>query len=172
MTKARGKMTKPPSLIVDGMLGSLARKLRLYGFDTLYYNDKEDRELITIAEQESRILITSDEMLVSSAKARGLQAINVRGRDDLHRLVEVFRFIGYHTYLKPEKSRCPLCNGILFEISKDRLNDKLPDSLLKRYPKFFSCEKCGKIYWEGGHWRRLSAFDAELNKALEASSYD
>ena len=25
--------------IADGMLGSLARKLRIFGFDTLYYND-------------------------------------------------------------------------------------------------------------------------------------
>ena len=31
-----------PVFVVDGMLGSLARKLRMFGFDTLYYNDAED----------------------------------------------------------------------------------------------------------------------------------
>ena len=40
-----------PRFLVDGMLGSLARKLRILGFDTVYDPKSEDDELRTSAWQ-------------------------------------------------------------------------------------------------------------------------
>ena len=60
--------------IADGMLGSLARKLRIFGFDTLYYNDVEDFKLIEIGEQQERILLTCDKILIQRAMNAGISS--------------------------------------------------------------------------------------------------
>jgi len=55
-----------PRFVADVMLGSLSRWLRLFGFDTLYSNDFDDRELIKISIQDDRILLTRDHSLARS----------------------------------------------------------------------------------------------------------
>ena len=47
--------------LCDQMLGTLAKWLRIYGFDTFYANrDISDSELLDISKKENRILITRD----------------------------------------------------------------------------------------------------------------
>ncbi|HUO77682.1 MAG TPA: DUF5615 family PIN-like protein, partial [Thermodesulfovibrionales bacterium] len=46
--------------IADAMLGRLSRWLRLLGFDTLYYPDIKDSDLMKLAVQEGRCLLTRD----------------------------------------------------------------------------------------------------------------
>ncbi|HVB95073.1 MAG TPA: Mut7-C RNAse domain-containing protein [Nitrososphaerales archaeon] len=41
-----------PRFIADAMLGSLARKLRIFGFDTSYFSDGRDIELEDLARKE------------------------------------------------------------------------------------------------------------------------
>src|SRR5208283_689191 len=49
-----------PRFVADVMLGSLARWLRILGFDTIYFRVIDDNELIKIALQQERILLTRD----------------------------------------------------------------------------------------------------------------
>ena len=49
-----------PRFIADVMLGSLARWLRILGFDTIYFRAIDDNELIKIARQQERTLLTRD----------------------------------------------------------------------------------------------------------------
>ena len=45
--------------LCDQMLGSLAKQMRIFGFDTYYANgDIQDSELIEIAKKQKRILTT------------------------------------------------------------------------------------------------------------------
>lgn len=48
---------------VDAMLGNVARKLRLLGYDTKYFSDN-DENLIKDARDENRIIISRDENLI------------------------------------------------------------------------------------------------------------
>jgi len=48
--------------ICDQMLGTLAKWLRIMGYDTLY-GDGDDSELIKMAVDEKRVLITRDREL-------------------------------------------------------------------------------------------------------------
>ncbi|MEM0118196.1 MAG: Mut7-C RNAse domain-containing protein [Conexivisphaerales archaeon] len=159
-------MKRPPSLLVDGMLGSLARKLRLYGFDTLYFDDKDDYDLMVIAKNEERVLVSSDRALISSARAKGIEAVEILGKNDVERLSEVFTYIKHNPVLKPENSRCPVCNGEILQAEKDKLAGKVPPAILARYDRFFSCSSCGKVYWEGGHWKRLSNMNLQLSSMM------
>ncbi|MGO9614042.1 MAG: Mut7-C RNAse domain-containing protein [Dissulfurispiraceae bacterium] len=63
-------MGEQPRFIVDVMLGSLAKWLRLFSFDTLYFRKIDDNELIKIARYEQRLLITRDSTLASTKKTR------------------------------------------------------------------------------------------------------
>ena len=42
------------------MLGSLARKLRIFGYDTLYFREGSDAELERVAIAEDRVIVTAD----------------------------------------------------------------------------------------------------------------
>ena len=56
--------------IVDGMLGRLAKWLRILGYDTAYFPHLDDNQLVRLARAEGRLLLTRDRGL---ARRRGLQ---------------------------------------------------------------------------------------------------
>ena len=47
----------------DAMLGSMARKLRVLGFDTLYIRDINDDDILDIASKQDRVILTCDKEL-------------------------------------------------------------------------------------------------------------
>ncbi|NWJ90898.1 hypothetical protein HX856_06690, partial [Marine Group I thaumarchaeote] len=49
------------------MLGKLAKKLRLLGFDTFYSSSIADNKIIIMAKNEKRILLTKDRILAHLA---------------------------------------------------------------------------------------------------------
>ena len=55
---------------MDAMLGSLARWLRIGGYDTEYERDCADDSLLVLAESKDRVLVTRDEVLAERAKKR------------------------------------------------------------------------------------------------------
>ena len=58
----RGKK-KTPKFIADCHLGKLAKYMRLMGLDTLFFPHIEDNDLIHIANDENRIILTRDRHL-------------------------------------------------------------------------------------------------------------
>ncbi|MEM3267102.1 MAG: Mut7-C RNAse domain-containing protein [Conexivisphaerales archaeon] len=152
--------------LVDAMLGTLAKKLRIYGFDTLYAKDMNDSELIELAISESRILVTSDRVLGKKCSSKGGSCVVAVGRDDTERIAEVFRFISVNPVLDPSNSRCPICNGALVEVDGSKIDEVIPKATAKRYNRFFMCEECKKVYWEGSHWAKLREFDRRVRGYL------
>lgn len=156
--------------IVDGMLGSLARKLRIYGFDTLYDASLNDNQLVRLAHTKQLILLTSDRELFAKALRSGIQSILLTEENDAERLVTVFRTLKVSSgNIDAEKSRCASCNGELLTTDRSDLKSSLPDIILKRHEQFYVCKNCGKVYWKGGHWRRLESLAREVSKSLERS---
>ena len=62
---------------VDAMLGNIARKLRLMGYDTAYSSDIDDIDLIKKAKKENRIIISKDIQLISLAKKQSTDSIKI-----------------------------------------------------------------------------------------------
>ena len=52
-----------PVFFADAMLGSIARKLRVFGFDTLYIRDINDDDVLEIASKLDRVILTCDKEL-------------------------------------------------------------------------------------------------------------
>src|SRR3569832_870193 len=71
-----GKTESNVRFIVDTNVGHLVRKLRMLGYDTLFINPIEDADLIRIAAEETRIVISADRglferRLLKSGKVKG-----------------------------------------------------------------------------------------------------
>lgn len=141
------------------MLGSLARKMRIFGFDTLYYREGRDADLEAIAKEEDRTILTSDESLFAQSKRRGIRAILVKGRTDRARLLSVLGQAGPGAASdlgRRGTSRCAVCNGRLEVLGKDKAaTKKIPARVLARHRLFYRCESCSRLYWRGRHWERL-----------------
>jgi uncharacterized protein len=144
--------------VADAMLGSLARKLRIFGFDTEYFREGGDDALRALARREGRTILTSDKALFELSRREGLGAYLIEGRTDRERLLSVrgqahglsFR-IG-----KGGASRCAMCNGEL-ELLRRREAAALPvpPKALARHRLFYRCTVCSGLYWHGRHWERL-----------------
>ncbi|TFG55378.1 MAG: hypothetical protein E4H30_07370 [Methanomassiliicoccus sp.] len=61
-----------PSFLLDGMLGSLSRWLRLLGYDAEYVRDASDREMLSLLQGNDRLLLTRDRQLAERAGDRGV----------------------------------------------------------------------------------------------------
>jgi uncharacterized protein with PIN domain len=143
-------MVAMPRFLCDAMLGSLARWLRLFGFDT-EYSQAGDRELAARSQREQRWLLTRDRELASV----GPRTVLIRSEALDDQLVEVFARLG----LKPEatlaSARCSRCNGALVEMERSSAAPLVPPFVARTAPRFRRCTSCGTVYWPGSHTDRI-----------------
>lgn len=52
-------------------------------------------------------------------------------------------------------SRCLRCNSLLVPAKRDEVFGLVPDFIYETHSSFFRCPDCGRIYWPGGHRRRM-----------------
>jgi len=143
--------------IADGMVGRLARWLRLIGNDVVYSRDLTDNELIRRAVAEARILLTSDVELYRRAVADGADSFLVKGRTEAERLARIAKRFRIDLDIDTATSRCPTCNATIRPVKKEEVKGMVPPSTYKVFNEFWECTNrdCGKIYWQGSHWKKI-----------------
>lgn len=52
---------------------------------------------------------------------------------------------------------CLECNTPLLDVDKADVLEKLPPRVRSGHDHFRTCPACGRVYWEGSHWRRMRA---------------
>ncbi|NJE41649.1 Mut7-C RNAse domain-containing protein [Thermococcus sp. GR6] len=149
--------------IADMMLGRLARWLRLYGYDTLY-GIEDDNEILRIALEEGRIILTRDSGLAGAAKRLGAEVILIHSNSLEEQVKELKEHGLEFKDLFPTNARCPKCNGLIRPIRKGEIRDKVPSSVYANYDEFYICESCGQIYWPGRQWREMLKIDERLRR--------
>ncbi len=157
-------MTRP-RFSADEMLGSLARWLRLMGYDTLYEKNSSDTNILQRARLEGRILLTRDKKLAERANIGGLY-INARELDDQIRQV----WMAYGLSFDEDLSRCANCNGELMTVSKDAASERVPEGALRSNEQFYQCRSCGKFYWKGSHWKNIRNRMCSMTRSDQDSS--
>ncbi len=139
------------------MLGDVARWLRLLGYDTDYSRNYDDNDILRIAEKDSRIIITKDTGLFRRAIKRGLKAVLIYPDDEIDEIIfRIATKTGLDPSFKPNETRCPICNTKLVLISKAEAISLVPASVGTKYDRFWKCPKCGKVYWQGNHWKTIN----------------
>ncbi len=147
--------------IADCHLGKVAKYLRIFGFDTLYFQSIDDNDIINIANQEGRIVLTSDKELYSRIKHKALYIIHGEFEEQLR---AIFKHSDLYKQINPF-SICIECNGKLEKVSKNEVIDSVDLKTQIFHDNFDRCTKCGRIYWEGDHFKSMKAFvDVFLEK--------
>jgi uncharacterized protein with PIN domain len=156
---------KQLTFFVDAMLGNIAKKLRLMGYDSSYFADIEDDELIKLAKNDKRIIISRDEELIQKAQKIGLETIFLKNNEEIEQFHEIIRELNLKTIqINGDKARCPKCNSETNPIDKKNIQEKVPNKVLENNEKFWMCDNCDQIFWEGTHIRNLQKLVAELNE--------
>ena len=161
------------AFLADAMLGSLARKLRIFGFDTLYIAHVHDDQILKLGIEQDRIILTADRELfkrIVKAKAKGILVSSAA--DDLEDLAHILAknritSVDMHSI----GSRCSMCNGILARKKSEQIKDSVPGKVAKYHSKFYQCMECGKVYWEGGHFQRIKALAKSVDFKLAKCTY-
>ena len=150
---------------VDAMLGNIAKKLRLLGFDSEYFSDIDDSKLIEKAQNENRIIISRDRHLIDRAKKREIPSIYITKENEIDQFLEILETINLQlNEISGDISRCTKCNSTTSRISKLKIENKIPQGVLEYNDRFWKCDKCDKIYWEGTHIKNLQEFVHEIKR--------
>jgi uncharacterized protein with PIN domain len=143
---------KPARFILDNHLGQLSTYLRLLGFDSLYRNDYDDRELAQVSHDDERILLTRDvRLLMRKVIVHGYW---LRSKDPRQQLSAVLQRFDVYEDINPWH-RCLRCNGVLRPVPKEEVMHRLEPKTKKYYDEFHICRECEQIYWKGSHYEPL-----------------
>ena len=155
---------EPGRFVVDVNLGKLAKHLRLLGFDAVSDGRLDDGDLAEISAAESRTLLTKDRNLLKRAIV--VHGYLVRSLWPMDQLVEVVRRFGLADLMQPF-ARCIECNGVIERVAKAEIEDQLAPLTRQHFDEFRRCRGCGRIFWRGSHFERLSAIVAEARRSLD-----
>jgi uncharacterized protein with PIN domain len=158
---------KAPSFLADAMLGSVARKLRIFGFDTLYIAHAHDDEILKTGIEQGRVILTADKELFKRIVKAGARGVLVSGAGELEDLVHILSKNGISSVdLDGIGSRCSICNGLLEEKKPDQVKNVVPRKVAELHREFYQCTTCRKVYWEGGHLTRIKALVRSVDTML------
>ncbi len=135
--------------IVTKELGKLAKWLRILGYDSVYYDGKETAGLVIQALRDKRVLITRSSALT---KYTGVQVVVVRSDHVEEQLEQVTRELGLLLDEELLFQRCVECNAPLEDISKKKVEGKVPEYVFETQERFKRCPQCDKVFWKGTHW--------------------
>lgn len=143
--------SKPAELkfVADVNLGTLARWLRLLGYDTRFDRGAVNREFLRRAQQEGRIVLTRKRDMANrqfSGRLIVIQEDRVQ-----QQLIELMEKMGINLDTERLYTRCAVCNTPLADISKCEVEGLVPDFVCQQCDAFRRCPDCGKIYWTGTH---------------------
>ncbi|ADK85259.1 protein of unknown function DUF82 [Desulfarculus baarsii DSM 2075] len=140
-------MAEVERILVDAMLGRLARWLRLLGLDaTLLQRPPSqpppDQLLLTrrvkLRGRRGVVFIEHDRLVDQLRQTVGLPGLNIR----------------------PEAffTRCLECNQPVRAIGRDQAAAVVADHVLMTAERFTQCPRCGKVFWPGSHGQRALEF--------------
>ena len=136
--------------VVDAMLGTLAKWLRILGYDAIFDPDLDDHHLVRLARAQNRVLLTRDREL---SRRRGLHVLLIKAECLDGQIRQVLSDLD----LEPDRSfsRCPVCNELLEPLDHKSAAARVPAYVAQTHKTFKSCPRCQRVFWPGTHWQRM-----------------
>jgi hypothetical protein len=153
VSSVRPKPLRVTKFVLDTHLGRLAAYLRMAGFDTLYRNDYTDGQLAAISRDEHRILLTRDVGLLKRGAVT--HGYFIRQADPKRQFAEVIARFDLARSMQPF-TLCMRCNAPLRDSSAGEIAGRVPPRVAAQFNEFRTCAVCGRVYWKGGHYERMS----------------
>ena len=148
-------------LFCDEMLGRLGRWLRAAGHDTaIAEGGLRDAEIIARCIAEQRVLLTRDRHLAAVAESR-VPVLRL-AETDLAGQARAIRAALDIDWMHAPFTRCLVDNAPLVPAPPD-MAAQVPRASRTAGGPLRLCPECGRLYWPGGHVRRMLARLAEWN---------
>lgn len=141
-----------PRFLCDAMVGRLAKRLRMLGYDAAYQARGDDRDLVRRAAREKRVLLTRDTGI--GVVRGGARVLLLRSNSTAEQLREVGAALGLGS--PPGLfSRCTVCNVRLRPARPEQVEAAAPEHVRAHQTEFRCCPRCGRLYWPGTHRREM-----------------
>ncbi|GAB3433647.1 Mut7-C ubiquitin/RNAse domain-containing protein [Massilia solisilvae] len=153
LLRVRERPLRRLRFVADAHLGGLARFLRMAGFDTVYDNHIHDDEIAELAAREGRVVLTRDrELLKRRTITHGCYIHALKPEAQLR---ELFDRLDLSASVQPF-ALCLHCNLPVRAVDKASVADQLPPAVRAQHDEFTTCDCCGRVYWKGSHWKRMT----------------
>jgi uncharacterized protein with PIN domain len=125
------------------------------GYDALLLRDADDGDLVRIALQENRVLLTKDARLlerrvITTGQVRAVLLQTDDAHSQLRQIVNEF-----HLNNKNSFSLCIFCNLPLEAMSREQAKLLVPAYVYTIHQEFVHCPACQRVYWKGTHWKSM-----------------
>jgi uncharacterized protein with PIN domain len=141
--------------VLDQHLGRLAAYLRLLGLDCIHPARFDDDDLVRVAIDEGRVLLSRDRRLLMRRAI--VHGGFVHATDPMEQVPEVLHRFGAPEAVAPF-ARCMACNGVLRSVAGEDVEARLFPKTRRYYREFRECPDCRRVFWEGSHALRLRAW--------------
>ena len=133
-------------LLVDEMMGRLARWLRAAGYDAEHQNPWPDCALLARARETGAPILTRDRKLARLAGPDGLVVLRIESEDVFYQVREVAQAFRLDL-LARAFTRCVECNAPVERIEREVARFLVPKLAFERHAEFHRCPRCGKVFW-------------------------
>ncbi len=135
--------------LCDPTVGRLCRYMRMIGYDTAMTKSHAAREILSIALDQGRTILTRNTVLAGMKLARDVVLLS---EDDPWRQMQiVIDECGLRIDESCVLTRCLEDNEPLEEIAKEKIRGKVWPYVYQTQDRFITCPKCGRIYWPATH---------------------
>ena len=143
--------------IVDHNVGKLARWLRMMGYDTVFFDSREDVHLVAIALAEGRLILTRDTQIMQRGiiTSGRLKAILINSDEPEAQIRQVIDTLNLDCRFRPF-AICLECNQPLEERSREEVRDRVPPYVFRTQSQYMECPACHRVYWRGTHWAAMA----------------
>jgi uncharacterized protein with PIN domain len=76
-------------------------------------------------------------------------------------MMEQLELVRAELGLSAQDSRCMRCGGRLVPVDKETVRARIPPKTWRWVDEYYLCERCGRLFWRGAHWRRITRQLAE-----------
>jgi uncharacterized protein with PIN domain len=140
-------------LLCDEMLHRVGRWLRAAGYDTaLAGRGSDDTQLLALAENEARLLLTRDRHLAERAGEQALLLVSEGVEANARELSRRLRI----DWISAAFTRCMVDNAVLRLASEDERR-LAPQRARELDGPISVCPECRRVFWPGSHTRRMQA---------------
>lgn len=139
--------------IADRNLGTLAKWLRILGYDTLYERGNTDLDFLKKAAEEGRVALTRKRDITRWPHPARLVLVKADHVSD--QLAEVLEALTIIPNPVKRMTLCLRCNAPLEAIPKETAEGLVPVYVYQKYRQFRRCPLCGRIFWPGTHRERV-----------------
>ena len=166
LQRLRPRPLRDPRFIAAANHGKLARHLRMAGFDVLYDSQADDESIVRDAAASRRTILTRDKGLLRRRDVERAYFVRLDAADV--QLGEVVAALQLEGAMQPF-TRCRECNEPLEDLPRESLPPAVPPAIRTLYDAFKRCPRCGRAYWPGSHYARMSGL---LERARAAAGQE